>query len=285
VVEKHMKKFILLFFIQITLLTGCSSKFAYNNIDWLMYWYIDDYVELDKSQKSLLDEHVEQWMRWHRQSELSEYKAQLGILYQQISTGHVSQRQWLDHFELGKRHWARFRDHISPELANLAPKLTDEQVNSLFAELYKQNEERIEKRKKRTSEERLTKNIEDTQDNVKQFIGKLTTVQKAIIVKYSEDFNSSFDLWINYRQRIQKATYELLMNERDEPDFPQRFLDLLSHPERFRDEKFATISQHNNQVYAAMLAELDQSLSAKQKQKALNELQNLIDDITDLQED
>ena len=50
-----MNKLIAVVFTLSILLTGCSSKFAYNNIDWLMYWYIDDYVELDKSQKSLLD--------------------------------------------------------------------------------------------------------------------------------------------------------------------------------------------------------------------------------------
>ncbi|MGY0641745.1 MAG: DUF6279 family lipoprotein [Paraglaciecola chathamensis] len=280
-----MKKIILLFFTLNLLLTGCSSKFAYNNIDWLMYWYIDDYIELDKSQKSLLDGHVEKWMHWHRQDELSEYKSHLTALYQQISSGPVSQTQWLAHFELGKQHWVRFRDHVSPELVNLAPYLTDEQVIDLFAELNEQNEERIEKRKERTLEERLEKNIEDTQDNAKEFIGKLRPEQKAIIVTYADEFKSSFDLWMAYRQRIQKAAFEMLLNKRQEPDFQQNFLDLLSHPERYQDDELVLISQHNNQVYAAMLAELGQSLSAKQKNKALNELQNLIDDITDLQED
>ncbi|WP_160178010.1 DUF6279 family lipoprotein [Paraglaciecola mesophila] len=280
-----MKKLILLLFTLNFLLTGCSSKFAYNNIDWLMYWYIDDYVELDNSQKSLLDGHVEKWMHWHRQDELSEYKSQLTTLYKQISSGPVSQAQWLAHFALGKEHWVRFRDHVSPELASLAPHLTDKQVIDLFAELNELNEERIEKRKERTLEERLEKNIEDTQDNAKEFIGKLSPAQKTIIVTYADEFKSSFDLWMAYRQRIQKNAFEMLLNERHELDFPQRFLDLLSHPERYQDDELVTISQHNNQVYAAMLAELGQSLSAKQKKKALNELQNLIDDITDLQED
>ena len=31
--------------------TGCSSKFAYNNLDWLVYWYVDDYIEFSDQQE------------------------------------------------------------------------------------------------------------------------------------------------------------------------------------------------------------------------------------------
>ncbi len=280
-----MNKLIAVVFTLSILLTGCSSKFAYNNIDWLMYWYIDDYVELDKSQKSLLDGHVEQWMHWHRQDELSEYKTHLETVYQQVSAGHVSKAQWLNHFEEGKQHWVRFRDHVSPELVNLAPKLTDQQVNDLFAKIQKQNEERIEKRADRTFDERLEKNIEDTQDNVKEFIGKLSKAQKEIVVNYADDFKSSFDLWMDYRQRIQLAAYDMLLNSRHEEGFKSSFLALLSHPERYQSDELTAISAHNNQVYASMLEALGQSLSPKQKKRALNEIEDLIEDISDLQED
>ena len=42
-------------------LTGCSSKFAYNNFDWLVYWYVDDYVELTNEQEDLFDVKIDRW--------------------------------------------------------------------------------------------------------------------------------------------------------------------------------------------------------------------------------
>lgn len=280
-----MKKYLLLFSVLSILLTGCSSKFAYNNIDWLMYWYIDDYVELDKRQKSLLDGHVDQWMTWHRQEELSEYKAQLEHIKWQLSQETISAQQWGQQFDNAKLHWVRVRDHVSPELAHLAPHLSDEQANTMFAELEKQNQKRIEKHQRKNFEQRLTENIKDTQENAREFIGKLSPEQKNIIVTYADKFQSSFDLWMTYRQRIQQAAHGMLLKERSKPDFAQKFLTLLTHPEAYQDEGLALVSAHNNQVYAAMLAALTTSLSPKQKRKAMDELQDIIDDISDLQED
>lgn len=283
--KNMMKKYLLLFCALSIFLTGCGSKFAYNNIDWLMYWYIDDYVELDKTQKKLLDGHVAQWMTWHRQDELTEYKTQLEQIKLQVSQDNVSAQQWEQHFNNAKQHWVRFRDHISPELARLAPSLTDEQVNALFAELDKENLKRIEDRLDDNFEKRLKKNIKNTQENAREFIGKLSLEQKNIIESFTDDFQSSFDLWIAYRQRIQSAAHEMLLNERKEAHFKAKFLALLSHPETYQDDKLAQISTHNNQVYASMLAALTTSLSPKQKRKAMDELQDIIDDISDLQED
>ncbi|WP_166425152.1 DUF6279 family lipoprotein [Paraglaciecola sp. 20A4] len=280
-----MKKYLLLFCALSLFITGCSSKFAYNNIDWLMYWYIDDYVELDKTQKKLLDGHVSQWMKWHREDELTEYQAQLEQIKLQISQNNVSAQQWEQHFNNAKQHWVRFRDHISPELVRLAPSLSDEQVNALFAELDKENQKRIEERQDSNVEKRLKKNIKNTQENAREFIGKLSVEQKNIIMNFAEDFQSSFDLWMAYRQRIQSAAHDMLLNERKEAHFKQSFLTLLSQPETYQDEKLAQISTHNNQVYASMLAALSTSLTPKQQRKAMKELQDIIDDITDLQED
>ena len=38
----------LLVVVFIIFLTSCSSKLAYNNLDWWVYWYLDDYVELNE---------------------------------------------------------------------------------------------------------------------------------------------------------------------------------------------------------------------------------------------
>ena len=32
-------------------LTSCSSTFLYNQLDWLIPWYLDDYVDLTRAQK------------------------------------------------------------------------------------------------------------------------------------------------------------------------------------------------------------------------------------------
>ena len=33
--------------------TGCGTKFVYNNLDWLLIEYLDDFVELTTEQEAL----------------------------------------------------------------------------------------------------------------------------------------------------------------------------------------------------------------------------------------
>lgn len=62
-----MKKTKLLLVIAFSfLLSACSSSFIYNNLDWLLYWYLDDYITLTSEQRSQLDDRVETWQAWHR---------------------------------------------------------------------------------------------------------------------------------------------------------------------------------------------------------------------------
>ena len=53
--------------------TGCALKFMYNQLDWLIPWYVDDYISFDPAQEVLFDARLEQYLRWHRQEQLPQY--------------------------------------------------------------------------------------------------------------------------------------------------------------------------------------------------------------------
>lgn len=59
------------------LLSGCSSQFAYNNLDWLAYWYIDDYIDFTAEQEVIVDQKLITWLDWHKQQELPRYLSDL----------------------------------------------------------------------------------------------------------------------------------------------------------------------------------------------------------------
>lgn len=41
--------------VTILVLSGCGVRFFYSQLDWLVPWYLRDYVTLDDSQRALLD--------------------------------------------------------------------------------------------------------------------------------------------------------------------------------------------------------------------------------------
>ena len=55
-------------------LGACSSTtFVYNRLDFLVPWYVDDYVDLNQQQKQHLDGLLEPFLVWHRARELPDY--------------------------------------------------------------------------------------------------------------------------------------------------------------------------------------------------------------------
>ena len=55
------------------LLTSCTVSFTYNHLDWIIPWYVDDYVDLTRDQKKSLRQQLEPILTWHREEELVRY--------------------------------------------------------------------------------------------------------------------------------------------------------------------------------------------------------------------
>ncbi|GAB3016140.1 DUF6279 family lipoprotein [Bowmanella dokdonensis] len=263
-------------------LAGCSTGFVYTNLDWLVHWYLDDYVNLDRQQKKLFDQHMNEWLDWHRNEELVSYRAHLVRLKQAVEQGPMTQTQWLAEFEQGRAHWQRLLDHLAPELATLALTLEDKQVESIFTEVEDKNREREEDRADQDESERLQERHENLVEDLEQWAGRLNEQQKELVGEYAGQFRSNFNNWIIYRRAWQARAKEMLLEKQDSEQWKASFAQLLSEPERYQSPEFKRISAYNNALYAKMLEALQPSLSDKQRRHVSRELQELIDDLTDL---
>lgn len=74
----------LLLLTTLLVLAGCTSiSLAYNQLPRLAAWWVDGYLDLDRSQRRKLDEQLVVWQTWHRQEELPQWIA----LVQQAEAG------------------------------------------------------------------------------------------------------------------------------------------------------------------------------------------------------
>ena len=173
-----MKKIIIL--LCVFLLSGCSTKFVYNNASWLVYWYLDDYVELNNQQEEQFDEMLNQWMDWHRSTELPKYQAHIEEIISDIKTKQIDEERIAYHREKGRDHWQRGRAYAAPDIVTLSKTLNDKQVAYLFIQLEKQN---IEDEEENTEDRGLTttqqtkKWVKRNQKGAKKWIGKLNNKQ------------------------------------------------------------------------------------------------------------
>ena len=72
------------------LLGGCSMVgLGYNNGDWLLRYWINDYTSFNKTQKEEIHREVDSYMRWHRQYALPEYTSWLQNLNKLVNSDKV----------------------------------------------------------------------------------------------------------------------------------------------------------------------------------------------------
>lgn len=267
-------------------LSSCSSKFAYDNIDWWVYWYLDDYIELNSEQEAQFDDYLSNWLQWHKSSELARYKAQLEQIKQQVINNELDYTQITKHFDQAKAHWARVRNEVSPELVKMAKNLSDEQIVSLFAALEKENkkeEEELAAIEEDSAEERMEKRIERMEENVSARIGKLSNEQKQIIATYADQFVPTMEEWITYRRNIQNAARRFFVARRVDSEFENKLLALMNKPETYRSKAFNEASEHNTKTMATMIAEVASTLSTKQKETLIENIDEFIETIENFQ--
>lgn len=279
-----MKKYLLLL-LAVLGLTACSTRLAYNNLDWLVHWYIDDYIDLSKPQKSEFDHHMAMWLTWHRQDELAKYQSHLLELKADIERNNLTTARVEHHFDYGERHWQRLRDQILPELAAMAKGLTDDQVNDMFDSIERDNTNLQEKYAEKTAKDSIDKRKYRIRRNLKQWIGKLNPDQQRIIDEYTTQFVPNYNNWLAHRKQMQNRARTLFASRKNDAEFEAKLIRLMSQPRKDANPVYINNSRANRHTYARLLAALMPTLTSKQKSRLANDIQDYIDDIEELMQD
>ncbi|GAA5317295.1 MAG: hypothetical protein AseanaTS_25000 [Candidatus Pelagadaptatus aseana] len=265
-------------------LTACSTRFAYNNLDWLIHWYVDDYIALNQWQKQTFNLNMEQWLEWHRQQELDQYRNHLLELDSDFKSQPMTEERWHHHFDRGQHHWLRLRDKVLPELASLAKALEDDQVNSLFEAMERDNLNLQDKYGETDPQDAITKRTKQISKNLRQWLGRLTDEQRSLINDFAPQFIANNNLWLEHRRELQKQARALLASRTTDPDFETKLIHLLQHPKTIANPVYVENGQANRNTYARLLATLWPTITAKQKARLEGEIQDYLKDIRILQE-
>lgn len=266
-------------------LSGCSTKFVYKNVDWLIYWYIDDFVELTNQQEKVVDVKLASWLAWHKDSELPIYLEHLNELSGDIRTQQMSLDKIDYHRQKAADHWIRLKTKIIPDLVSMAPLLSQDQVDSMFKEIDKINKEDAEERDEllaKTPEKRQTESVKRNTRNLKRWLGKLNDEQEQLVESMYGEFHSNGELWSQYRVRYQ-AQLRALFNDADRGDgFKTKLNKLLMEPELYRGDVLNQRNSENSNKYKAFLLAADASSTEGQRSHLLDEIAEFVGDLTDL---
>lgn len=259
-------------------ISACSSRLIYNNLDWLTYWYLDDYVSLTNVQEKNFDPALIQFLDWHRKSELETYVKQVKRIQYDINNG-MNRTDIENHLNAFTGFWRAILIAIEPGLVKLATSLTDKQIADFLLVLEQRNLDEIKEQLDASAQARVDERFKKIQKRITSYTGKLTTEQTQLIRHANTQVISTFDEWITYRRAWARAIEDAYQLRSDKLVFEQTISQLIVQADNLRTEKFIGDIEYNQQLWVATLTQLIRSLNEKQLKKLNAKLQDIIEDI------
>lgn len=276
-----MKKWGLLF-IACFAIAGCSSKFVYNNLDWLLIEYVEDFVELDDEQEKYVSDKMEQLSEWHRREEIPNYIEHLDELMA-LDLKTFSEEDLQAQETKIQGHSQRIVARVAPEISQLAQQLTDEQVDELMNSIRVRHTKYKNKYQNLSSEQVRDKYAERISDNIDDWFGSVTDEQQQIIRNWTQDlYITSFD-WIEHQTKMRVEINALLANRLNKRYFAPHFETLMFDSTSYYAPQLEQKIDHNRAVANRYLVKIINSATAKQTKYYKSELQDWKDIALDVQ--
>ena len=263
----------------LALLTGCSQSFLYNRLDWLIGWYVDDYVDLDYAQKTRFKQDIQPLLQWHRQEELGNYIALLQRIHFDIN-GTVTVEQimnWIEQVRLAEK---RLQQRFLYLAFDFSDTLSDEQMAEFEANLWRRQSELEKEYLPRSDSVYAEESYERLNKYVSKFTGRLNTAQRARLQSAAQELQRLDNVWLMDRKLWLQKIAPLLTRP---ANWQQTIQTAFEQREQFRTAAFQSTVLHNVQVVSQAIADVLNSLNNKQRQHVDRELNHWIRELQDLQ--
>lgn len=275
IVNNQSKKIVkLLTLILLTFsITSCSTKLIYNYADWVIFWAVDDYVELNDSQENIVEIKIYELLKWHRQKELPYYTS----LLKELRTIVVNKDDvaFEPLYQKAKVLWKRSALKVTPEIIALLPSLSHKQKQQLVENIKDTQQERNQKwleEKEKTWDEKF----EEAEERIENFVGDLTPEQKITLQAMERTRPDILELRIEGRKRWLELFSKSLFNkpEIDKVTMLSLFTDLSSH----RSIEQEKVNEEISQLRIAELSYILKSMTNKQQIFLLEKIDDMIAD-------
>jgi hypothetical protein len=277
-----IKRIILLFLL--LGLAGCSAKLIYYHLDWLIPWYVDDYISLDRDQRTMLENRLIEQFEWHCRTQLPDYAVSLRKLGKDLGNpGEPISLEKLGYYNRAtSRHWKALMQSIGPDIADILMTASDDQIAELFANLEKHNQNSKAKYVAqpprildRNRQQRMIKRL-------KYWLGAVTADQKEVVADWSSQLAPIAAVWLQHRKRMQTEFQHLLKGRTLDPDFKDNLVGFLVDAENYRSAAYQQKIDTNTHITLLFLQRIDRQLTTSQRGHLLKRIESLARDIDQL---
>ncbi len=248
------------------LVSGCVIRVVYNQLDWLLLWYVEDYVDLDATQESQAKLLIARTLDWHRASQLPRYAGLTRTLLAGTDTPPGAAFLAERYTEIVQL-WDELLWRTSPDVAGVLRTLSDRQVEELFAALARKNRELEREYSGSSAAARRLKQDKAILRVFRRFTGRLQPDQEALVRRQTAGFHDLSADWLQRRAAWQQAFRALMASRKSNPDFVAQFTQLALNPNQFDTGRYRTLVEDNQRRSFAMVAAVLGTLTPSQSQQ------------------
>lgn len=273
-----MKK-LLVIFTCLFCLNACSTKLAYNFLDYIVSWYVGQYVSLDRAQKSTFNKDIDRFHLWHRKTQLSRYAIYIDHLIKALQSEKIT-GEWIHHeTDTIQDYLDTSINKLKPTAVQLMSSLSDKQVREIVKNL-KKDRKKFRKKYINVSEKKLARQRKnDLLEYIAPFFGKFSHEQKTWIKQWVADVKPYEELTLK-QQKIWSTKVKLALDQRHDKSQLQHLADeIMIYRTDDWDPELKEVLDYNQEISYALIARLVNSQSTKQRQRTIKKLKGYRDDL------
>lgn len=208
-------------------LAGCNRVgLAYRNLDVIIPWTLNDYLDMNAGQKSWFNDTLKEHLAWHCTTQLPGYLDWLDRLQQMVDANQVTDAALQTRTVEAKQAIAEVAREITPSAIELLQGLDDEQVEDMNAALAKDLRKRQDEYLKPPLQQQIKERAERMRKRLDSWMGPLSPSQQARVLAWSVALGEQNEQWIGNRAHWQ-AQFIDAVQQRRSADFPQKMQQLL----------------------------------------------------------
>lgn len=260
---------------------GCSSTtFFYNRLDFFLPWYLGRYVDLDASQSDWFEDQLDVLLVWHRREELPRYVEMLASIEGDLN-GTVTLERLQMQTQVLEDAWYDLRDPALEILLDLGARLEQEQIDD-FIEVLEKRQRKYERKYLKRSDETFREDAQDDlEDGFADFLGRLTSEQRARVAATVERLTRSDATWLAERAAWTSEMKRLLERE---PGWQARVRKTIHDWEDELDEEAGAVYDRNTLLVQELMVEVLNLRSERQDRRLRRRLTSLREDLQSLSE-
>ena len=278
----NFKKIIISIILSLSLSACMGVKFGYNNLDWFVPWYLDDYLDLNVDQKAAFDQHLEVIWNWHRLNELPQYSNLLREIITDLDKEQMTLEKLHYFSDQSKTLYLKVVNKALEEGQPLIKSLNDEQLEELYENIAETDEEYKEYVADNDLEKREQKQLKSITKTFKKWIGKLSKKQKILLKTWTNDTMSTAELRVQYVAKVRGSFKVAMAGRENMAQTNKQLLILATQPELLQSKELNDRIELNNQLFRQLLLDTIETLSPKQQRRLRKKILSYAEDFSEL---